>query len=273
MYKFSKYNRLVFLLVLSVTAQLILYGCGGNAKDGDNNGMKILFLHHSTGNIIWEAGVKDWIKQYNKNNNTNYRIEERAFPGKSPYGWKNYPYDYWNIWVNHAGPEKFMKEPTLEILTGKYQVIVFKHCFPVSKIVPCTGKPTVDSDVKCIPNYKLQYMALKEKLRSFPECKFLIWTGAALVSGSTDRASAERAREFFEWVRDEWDQPGDNIFIWDFFELETEGGLYLKDNYARSSTDPHPSGEFAKRVMPLFCDRLVDVIEGRGDSNSVTGSR
>jgi hypothetical protein len=273
MCKFSKYNKLVFLLVLSAATQLILFGCGSNAQDGENSSMKILFLHHSTGKIIWEAGVEGWLKWYNNNNNDEYRIEELAFPSKSPYGWKNYPYDYWNIWVSHAGPEGFMKNPTLEILTGRYRVIIFKHCFPVSNIVPCAGKSSVDSDVKCIDNYKLQYRALREKLLSFPECKFLVWTGAALVRGATDRASAERAREFFGWVRDEWDQPGDNIFIWDFFELETEGGLYLKDEYACSSTDSHPSRKFAERIMLFFCNRLVDVIEGRGDSASVTGQK
>jgi len=31
---------------------------------------------------------------------------------------------------------------------------------------------------------------------------------------------------------DEWDEAGDNIFIWDFYSYETEGGLYLLDKYA-----------------------------------------
>lgn len=260
-------------MIIPVMASLLPGGCDGNGQNGKNDGMKIIFLHHSTGKIIWDAGVKSWFKSYNRANNTRYKIKERDFPKKSPYGWKNYPYDYWNIWVNNAGPKKFKKEPTLEILTRKYGVIVFKHCFPVSDVTICPGEPSADSEIKCVGNYKLQYQALKQKLHSYPHCKFLIWTGAALVREATSRDRAERAREFFDWVRNEWNQPGDNIFIWDFFELETEGGLYLKNEYARSSTNSHPSEEFARRVMPLFCNRLADVIEGRADSTSTTGHR
>ena len=235
--------------------------------------MKIIFLHHSTGRIIWDAGVKDCIEEYSRSAGLKCRIREREFPAEKPYGWKNYPYDYWNIWVNNGGGKKYMKEPTLEYLTGKYDIIVFKHCYPVSSLKPCPGEPSVESEFKCPENYKLQYAALKEKMHSFPDCRFLVWTGAALVKGATDEESAKRARSFFEWVRDQWDQKGDNIYIWDFFELETEGGLYLKDEYARSSTNSHPSESFARKVAPLFCRRLIDVMEGTADSTSVTGER
>ena len=42
-----------------------------------------------------------------------------------------------------------------------------------------------------------------------------------------------KGREFFQWVKNEWDTEGDNIFIWDFYELETEGGIYLTEKNAR----------------------------------------
>lgn len=227
--------------------------------------MKIVFLHHSTGKIIWDAGVKKWFKKYNKTNGTDYDISERAFPAESPYGWNNYPYDYWNIWVKNAGMEEYQKEPTLELLTPKYNTIAFKHCFPVSNILEDTGSPDIESDEKRIENYVLQYNALKEKMRAFPDTKFLVWTGAALVRQRTDEAQAQRAREFFQWVKNEWDEPGDNIYVWDFFDLETDGGLYLKDEYAMSPTNSHPGKNFAEKTAPQFCQKIVDVLEGRGD--------
>ncbi len=46
-------------------------------------------------------------------------LEEVAFPKSKPYGWNNYPYDYYNIWVNNAGPKPFMKEPTLRNAFGE----------------------------------------------------------------------------------------------------------------------------------------------------------
>ena len=56
------------------------------------------------------------------------------------------------------------------------------------------------------------------------------------------------------------DQPGDNIYIWDFFQLETEGGFYLKISMLLPVMI-HPNYEFAERVAPLLVQRIVDVIE------------
>jgi hypothetical protein len=64
---------------------------------------------------------------------------------------------------------------------------------------------------------------------------------------------------------------GDHIYIWDFYELETEGGLYLKQDYAEAAGNSHPNASFSATVAPLFAQRVVDVIEGRGDTSSLTG--
>lgn len=229
---------------------------------------KIIFLHHSTGEVIWNGGVPEWIASYNKAHGTKYAIEERAFPSGDPYPWENYPYDYWNIWVKHAGSKAYTGEPTLEMLTKDYQVIVFKHCFPVSGIDE-DGTADVSSSEKTLANYRLQYNALKTKLRSFPNTRFLVWTGAALLASETSPEQADRAKQFFDWVKTSWDEKGDNIYVWDFFALETDGGKFLTTEHG--SDDSHPNEKFAKEVAPLFCQHLVDVIAGKGDSGSITG--
>lgn len=280
-------NSVLSLVILGVTA-LALFGGpsrGMGAEESEGDLVKILFLHHSTGDVIWRGGVPDFFAAYNSEHGTNYRIDKLAYPKKSPYGWSNNPYDYWNIWVQHGGQDPFMEEPTLEILTRDYDVIVFKHCFPVSDVLPDTGNPEIGSKEKRAENYKLQYQALKEKMREFPETKFIVWTGAALVEDrsiknrirlflgmkSPARENAQRAADFFEWVRREWDEPGDNIYIWDFQELETEEGLFLKPEYAHEPGNSHPNSDFSKRVAPLFSKRIIYVIQGRGDSSSLTG--
>ncbi len=239
------------------------------AADRPPTKARILFLHHSTGECIWNGGVRPWFDAYNQANGTRYTITEQAFPKSEPYGWENYPYDYWNIWVRHAGPKPYKTEPTLEILAPKHDIIVFKHCFPVSAIEPDTGNPDIASPDKRIENYKLQYAALKTKLHRFPKTKFLVWTGAALVPAETDQAAARRAKAFFDWVRTAWDTRGDNIYIWDFHTLQTDGGLTFKPAYA--SGDSHPNGTFSRRVAPMLCRRIVDVIRGAGDATSLTG--
>jgi len=240
-------------------------------KEGE--GVKILFLHHSTGRVIWDGGVPEWFEERNPINSSHYLITEQDFPKMSPYGWNNYPYDYWNIWVNHGSPGDFKREPTLEMITEKYDVVIFKHCFPVGDILPDTGDPDVASPEKRIENYKLQYEALKEKMREFPDKKFIVWTGAALVENKTNPEKAQRTRDFFEWVIGTWDEKGDNIFIWDFYDLETEGGLYLKNEYSRSESDSHPNDQFAKNTAPLLCSRIVDIVEGYGDTGSILGMK
>ncbi|MCX6811455.1 MAG: hypothetical protein NT039_02060 [Candidatus Berkelbacteria bacterium] len=226
---------------------------------------KIIFLHHSTGQVIWDGGVKEWFDNYNIEKGTNFQVEERVFPKESPYGWNNYPFDYYNIWVKNGGGTEYKTEPTLNALTKDYNVIVFKHCFLVSHIEVDSGSPNVDSDTKSIENYKLQYNALQKEMRKYKDTKFIVWTGAVETSEVLLDGPANRTKIFFDWVKNEWDEKGDNIFIFDFYNLETEGGLYLKNEYAASLTDSHPNEVFAKKVAPIFGQRVVDVINGKSD--------
>lgn len=287
--------RLRLLPAILIVLVVSLNSCKEKEKTSD---MNILYIHHSTGGVIWQgekaslftravrkvspglaetlggqAKLPALFEKYNKDNGKNYLITETAFPKAAPYGWHNYPYDYYDIWVKHAGNEPYMEEPTLEILTKQYQVISFKHCYPVSNIKADQDSPSIDSDYKSLANYKLQYNALRDKMHEFPNTKFILWTGAVRVKSALSEDEALRAREFFTWVKEEWDLPEDNIFIWDFYELETEGGLYLKDEYATSDTDSHPNTVFASKAVGLVFNRIVDVIENNGTRTNLKGEK
>ena len=274
---------LIRIIIIIATAAVVLgypsFLSKWFSKDSDNvlkdpcsvNGTKIIFLHHSTGKNIWDGGVIDWFKNYTQANNVHYCLIEQNFPKESPYGWNNFPFDYWNIWVNHAGEEPYKEEPTLEMITKKYDIVILKHCFPVGDIEEDIGEPDVNSEIKRLENYKVQYEALKEKMKKFNQTKFIVWMIPSLVEKATTEEKASRAKEFYDWVKNEWDEKGDNIFLWDFYDLETEGGLYLKDEYAVGPENSHPNEAFSETVAPYFCQRIVDVIEGRGDTSSITG--
>jgi hypothetical protein len=216
---------------------------------------RIVFLHHSTGGVVWENGVPQWFAVYNAANGTDYRIENRWYPQGG-----NDPYDYWNVWVNHAGNTPHLGDDTLEILTQSYDVIAWKHCYPLSEIEADIGAPDVASTERRQENYRLQYEALKTKMRSFPTKTFVVWTGAVHVQANLSPERATRMRSFVDWVRNIWDEPGDNIFVWDFYELETDGGLYLRDEYSAGGGDSHPNAAFGARVAPLFGQAIVDAI-------------
>jgi hypothetical protein len=264
----TSFSRISKLGVLVLLAGVLAPACFADEPLPTN--AKVVLLRHSTGGYIWDGGVPGWFTGFNSDSSTGYTVTPLLFPeAEGGYPYANAPYDYWNIWVNHAGPSPYLGESTLEILTPQYDVIVFKHCFPVSYIRPDTGSPDVTSPVQTIENYKLQYDALKTKMRSFPANRFIVWTGAAKLAVNSTVASATRAQEFFDWVRTVWDEPGDNIYVWDFFNLETDGGMYLKPEHAASAGDDHPSSAFAAEVAPLFAQRVVDVLQGRGDSIAV----
>jgi len=250
----------------------LLISCESN----QNEMKKIIFFHHSTGKNIWlgktnryinklikRSDVREYFKKFNKQNHTNYLITERNFPKETPYGWKNNPYDYYNIWVKNAGDKPYMEEPTLEILTKEYDVIIFKHCYPASRILPDTIAPNIDSETKSIENYKLQYNALKKKMHEFPNNKFIVWTPAVFVKNQITEDEAKRTQQFYKWMIDEWDEKGDNIFIWDFYKYETEGGIYMLDKYADGPSNSHPGRDFSARMSPLLSKFIIDAMEDR----------
>jgi hypothetical protein len=253
---------------------------------------RIIFLHHSVGEVVWGGGVPQFIQSWNTAHGTSYDITELNYPTtagghtrlrkllparifnkliRNHYPWENQPYDYWNLWIAHTGENHDRSEMNLDDLVMSYDVIVFKHCYPISNVQAGDGTPSLSSPKKTLANYKLQYEALKARLHQFPKTRFIIWTGPALTQAITTPEEAERAREFANWVKGTWDEKGDNIFVWDFRELETDGGLYLKSENALSPQDPYPTKELAAKIAPLMGRRIVDVIEGRGDSSSLTG--
>jgi hypothetical protein len=241
-----------------------------------------IFLHHSTGEDIWggywdkEAQktvpkwIEDWINNYNQKNNKNYSIVNASFPR----GMGNDPYNYWYIWVANAGESQVNDNDTLELLTDDYDVIIWKHCFTAAAIEESNGVPNVTSNHKTIENYKLQYEALKDKMHEFPNNRFLVWTNPAILECGGD-SYANRLNEFVTWVRDTWDESGDNIYLWDFYELETDGGLYMNPQYSQNSNpaycNHHPNTYFSEIAAPLMSQRLVNVVEGNGDTTSRTG--
>lgn len=239
-------------------------------------GQKVIFLHHSTGDGVYHGGegLPQWFLDYNTNHNTGYSISEVSYPN-DPYPWENYPYDYWNLWIN-VGQCDNTKEGIrcLDWFTSNYDVIIYKHCFPGAGIEPDSGNPLVSSPVKSIENYKLQYRALRTLMDAYPNNKFIIWTLAPLHRNATDSESAARAREFVNWVKSDWltedSKTHPNIFIFDFFGYAAElnsapanGKVNcLKYEYEgdHNGNDSHPNAKANAIIMPLFGQFIADVI-------------
>jgi hypothetical protein len=251
-----------------------LFAVGIHAADGNE---KILFLHHSTGgNLYAQGNVDGWISAYNAENGTDYQIEERAYPN-SPYPWSNYPYDYWNLWVNGACDDAQAGIACMDTLARGYDVVIFKHCFPGADVEEDTGTPDIASSRKSLENYKLQYRALRDLMDSHADTQFIVWTLAPLHRLATTTSNAARARVFVDWVRDEWlsedGRAHPNIAIFDFwgYAAEENNGTStgqgpvntLRYEYERShsDSDSHPNVLANETIGPHFAEFIVDTIE------------
>ena len=159
----------------------VLFGSlifGKNVKAIGNE--SIIFLHHSTGDGVYNVGnVASWFTSYNSSHNTTYQIVERAYPN-TPYPWDNYPYDYWNLWINGACNSSDPDIECMNTLTQSNDVIIYKHCFPGAAVLADTGSPSISSNRKSLENYKLQYRALRNMMDSYPDNIFIVWTLAPL---------------------------------------------------------------------------------------------
>lgn len=227
--------------------------------------IKAVLLHHSVGAGVYFQGVPQAIARLSAIQGMAHQVDELGYPAGTGSG--NDPYDYWNIWVRNAGPQPFNGDPTLEVLSsaagGGYNLIIWKHCFFSSFIEADSGKPDIASRVKRLENYKLQYEALKQKMRAFPRLRFLLWTLPVCPEGTIPKEQAERARAFVDWVKGTWDEPGDNIHLWDFNMLETGGGTWFV-NYS-NPTGAHPGKPFNQCAAQILVDRIMAVAHGWGD--------
>ena len=274
--KFKTDNTMKQTFIFSLLLAL-LFGGKLSAQDA-----KVIFLHHSTGGLIYNDGhVADSIQAYNERHGTNYFIKDRNFPYK-PYAWLNYPYDYWNIWLN-GYCDQYKKEKTyrnvecLEDLCREYDIIIFKHCYPGADILEDTGEPDISSDRKSLENYKLQYRALRDKFREFPDNDFIVWTLVPrhrLDANSPE--NAPRTKQFVDWVKNEWlseeGKTDDNIHIFDYFSLAAELNTMpraprvpycLKYEYERShdKKDSHPNQLASEKIGPEFYRFIVRVLK------------
>ena len=241
------------------------------------HGQSAIFLHHSTGEGVFVEGkVASWINQYNSKNGTNYTVTARAYPG-TPYPWEHYRYDYWNLWLNGQCSSTDINIQCLGNILQSYDMVIYKHCFPGAGIGPDNGAAAVNSSVKTIGNYKLQYRALRGLMDQYPTKKFIIWTLAPLHRLETTTEEAARAREFVNWVKSTWltedGKSHPNIYIFDFYNLVAESNTNpvngkincLKYEYEKSHTngDSHPNLLANQTVGPIFAEFIVNTFKGQ----------
>ena len=106
-------------------------------------------LFKSLVNRVRPLGVSGLIAAWNAAHGTEYEIRSLAYPATTGgYPWANYPYDYWRLWVLHTDGNRDRGEFNLDDLARDYDVIVFKHCFPVGRIATDEALPSASSEAR-----------------------------------------------------------------------------------------------------------------------------
>ncbi len=218
----------------------------------------VIFLHHSTGRNLIEAGqVRErfaqagydfWDHDYNW-------IGLRRPDGSST----GYSYLVPDDNTDPDGLARIFSQRVHKLpvntLSGllQHEVIVFKSCFPVSNIA---------SDDQ-LEQYKTYYLTIRDQMDRHRDRVFVIVTPPPLNPAETNAQNAARARAFATWLKsDEYLAGHPNVFTFDLFDQLAEGNPaspeynMLRSAY-RDGTDSHPNQLANETVGPLFVDSVI----------------
>lgn len=233
------------------------------------NKTKILFIHHSTGRLLLLFGkvrkllkekasnIELWDHSYNLDSvkllsylfgfltfKTGLSDEEGKMTGKD-----------FNIVISNNSPKEYAEifsrdkdDFRLKNILS-FDVVVFKNCFPTTKI----------ETKEKLEKYKRYYSKIFESVPKFNN-KFVVFTPPPLRKEKTYPDWAENARSLSEFIEVE-SKKYSNIFCFDFFDLladkDGENKNMLKRDYCNFlSIDSHPNIRANKEVGRIFVDFL-----------------
>ncbi|MCA9382354.1 hypothetical protein KC660_03035, partial [Candidatus Dojkabacteria bacterium] len=134
----------------------------------------------------------------------------------------------------------------------KYDMIIFKSCFPVTKIT---------SD-QMLNDYKHYFEEIKKVFLNYPEKTFLALTPPPLRSELTKPEYAARARIFSNWLVNEFPKNLNNTFALDVFDLLAEKSNpkfinTLKRDFCKTLPfDSHPNREGSKMAGEELVEKV-----------------
>ena len=183
-----------------------------------------LFLHHSTGGVIWNNATPDvpaLMHAYNVENNligddsVHMDIAVGFFPPiEMPEGTLDNYWDSWHMIV--TGQSDFPEyEAEWEGWLENYSLMVIKSCFGGSGVSEM-GNPADTSDIDDDVNTKTMYRqkwhirSIVREFESHPDKFFVIWTGIPLVPAAGYDGTL--SHHFVTWMRDTLALGNDAIY-------------------------------------------------------------
>jgi hypothetical protein len=265
------------VLLTAVAARPVPLQAGDNPNPPGGI-VKLIFIHHSTGENWLTDGYGDLGRTLDENNyfvsDTNYgwgpdAIGDRTdIPNWTEWFASESTPIYMDALLNETGQHSSYTR-TLSDPGGENEIILFKSCFPNSAL---EGSPNDSPDpdgwlsvghAKYVYNEILGYFATR------PDKLFVLITAPPL----SDSTYAENARTFNQWLLNDWLNENNyelnNVFVFDFYNVLTGPDAHHRYNNGQleyilggqntlryPSGDDHPSEEGSRKATEEFIPLL-----------------
>ena len=237
-------------------ASSVIYGADN--PNPPSNTTKLVFIHHSCG--------ENWLNDYHGGLGGMLQIAN-YYVSDTNYGWgpdgigSNTDIGQWWSWFR--GPDSATYTAALYNESGQNcdysrlasdpggenKVIMFKSCYPNSKLSGNPGDPVPDinsnplrgqdcgSGNQTVANAKGIYIDLLEYFKTRTDKLFIAVTAPPVQ----DATYASNARAFNNWLVNDWldGYPHNNVFVFDFYNVLTSNGGNPYVNDAGAETGNH----------------------------------
>ncbi len=254
----------------------------------------IVFIHHSCGNNFLNQGLKTQLlaKDYIDEVNDIYYGDDLQPDDGRPDSLGGTPGDntnmnHWVMWFN----DYLSGIQTFDCSNGSNRIIMFKSCYPISNI-SSDGREPGDpfSSSQTMANYKSvfrkyndadgvytrsgnDYNPLEQVFAQNPDILFIAVTAPPRHFGPSDATNdteAQRARNFNNWLKNEWldgyrasiiGQMNVAVFDWfDVLAYPSDHAVHpnrLKEEYGGANGDSHPNSTANSESAEVF-STLID---------------
>ncbi len=241
-------KKFIFIALILTALSCQLFSQSGKSGDNPNppaNPVRLLFIHHSTGEN-WLADENGGLGNALKNNNyfvsdINYGWGPNSIGDRTDIGnwWEWFRDLSSSTTMNQVYNENEQNSSYSRLLAnpdpdGENQVIMFKSCFPNSALQgnpndippaindnPLKGQSCGSTD-HTVANAKGIYIDILEYFKIHQDKLFIVITAPPLSDGTY----SNNARVFNQWLVNDWLQNYNfkNVFVFDFFNVLTTNG-------------------------------------------------
>lgn len=230
-------------LVIFGFVQLLVMGVVASDPSPPMSPVKLIFIHHSTGQN-WLADGNGGLGIALRNNNyfvsdTNYGWGPQNIGSYTDignwYDWfrgpkaATYLADMFNESGQHSSYSRLASNPG-----GPNRIVMFKSCFPNSALRGSLADPipvissnplrsqSTGSGYHTVSNAKGIYIDLLEYFATKPDTLFIVITAPPL----SDATYSSNARAFNQWLVNDWliNYPYNNVYVFDFYNILTSNG-------------------------------------------------